>query len=206
MSGRNDHPGQDVLQALLDGELSAEERRPVDGHLDCCPSCRSEMQALETLFCELGAVERDAAVLPSPRFSRHVMAEILHRETAARVRRNRVLVPASAAVLAALVLAALLMPTALPAGPSSAGGSLVMGALLSVVHSMVVIAVEGFDLAGRLAGTVTALGAALPTQVWAICLTLTIVVHGALAYCLRQYGRRRLAGADRPPGAWSVSR
>lgn len=207
MTGVNDHPGQHRLQALVDGELPAAERRRLSGHLDCCPACRAEVRALETLFGELGAVERESAVTLSPRFSRRVMAEILRRETAARVRRNRVLLPAAAAVLAALLLAVLLMPPpSLPADPSPGNGPLVIGALLSVLHNVVVIAVEGLDLAGRLARTVAALGAALPAPAWALCLTLTVAVHLSLAFCLRRYGRGRLAGAARTPRGWSAPR
>jgi anti-sigma factor RsiW len=206
LTGVKGHPGQLQLQALVDGELPEAERRRLSGHLDYCPSCRGEVRALETLFGELGTVEREIALPLSPRFSRRVMAEILRRETAARVRRNRVLLPAAAAVLAALVLAALLMPPLLPAGPATAGGALVMGALLSVVHSIVIVFVEGFDLAGRLTRTVVSLGTAVPGPIWAIFLSLTIAVHGALAYCLRQYGRRRLSGAGRPSGGWSEPR
>jgi len=39
------HPG-DLLSAYVDGESPAAERRMIDGHLDECASCRSELAVL----------------------------------------------------------------------------------------------------------------------------------------------------------------
>lgn len=48
------HVDEGVLQALADGELSAEERDAVQRHLDACAACRAEMEALRTASVTLG--------------------------------------------------------------------------------------------------------------------------------------------------------
>lgn len=191
------HPGGEALQSWLDGELTGEQHQELAGHLDVCTRCREELGSLQTLFGELEDLERSAAPEPGPQFSRRVMVEIVRQETAQRVRRNRVMVPAAAAAILALVLAVWMMPSA---GLSSAAGSgggmalpVLLGALLKVLHSGVVLAAEGLDLVFRLTRTITALMTTLPVSVWAACLTLLCVVHGALALCLQQYARRYYA-------------
>ncbi len=197
-SGNNQHhPGGMELQSWLDGELSGEQRREVAGHLEACTGCREELRSLQALFGELESLEQTAVPEPGQQFSRRVMVEIIRHETAERVRRNRVMVPAAAAAVLALVLAFSLMPSpGLPSGAGSEGGMalpVLLGALLKVVHSGVVLAAEGLDLVSRLTRTVSALLTALPVSVWAACLTLFFAVHGALAICLQQYARRNFA-------------
>ncbi len=194
MTREHQHPQAEELQARLDGQLSLEEQREVDAHLQGCARCCGERAALELLFGELAALEQTAGPEPGPRFSRRVMAEILRRETEARVRRNRVMVPAAAAVFLALVLALWLAPSpGLPLGAGAGGGPafhVLVGAMLKVVHSGAVMVAEGLDLAFRLARTTSALLAALPGTVWAACLVLFFAVHGALALLLQDYARR----------------
>ena len=45
------------LSALLDGELAAEERREVAGHLEVCAACQRELALLARLDAALGALE-----------------------------------------------------------------------------------------------------------------------------------------------------
>lgn len=185
------------MQSWLDGELPEEQRQEVASHLEGCTRCREELRFLESLFGELESLERTAVPEPGPRFSHRVMADILRQETAERVRRNRVMVPAAAAAIIALVLAFCLVPSpGLPSAAESGGGlalPVLVGALLKVVHSGAVLAVEGLELASRLTRTVSALLTTLPVSVWAACLFLFCTVHGALALCLQQYARRYFA-------------
>lgn len=197
MTREHHHPQADELQARLDGQLSLEEQREVDAHLQECARCRGDCASLELLFGELATLEQTGPV-PGPRFSRRVMAEILRRDTEARVRRNRVMVPAAAAVFLALVLALWLAPSpGVPMGAGAGGGPafhVLVGAMLKVVHSGAVMVAEGLDLAFRLARTTSGLLAALPGTVWAACLALFCAVHGALALLLQQYARRNHGG------------
>jgi anti-sigma factor (TIGR02949 family) len=48
------------LSAWLDGELAAEERREVAGHLEVCPECRRELALLKRLDEALGSLEAPA--------------------------------------------------------------------------------------------------------------------------------------------------
>jgi hypothetical protein len=169
----------------------------VAGHLEACAGCREELHSLQALIGELDTLEQTAVPEPGPQFSRRVMVEIFRQQTAERVRRNRVMVPAAAAAILALALACWLMPVpGLPSAAGSGGGPalpVLAGALLNVIHSGVILAAEGLDLVTRLARTISALLAALPVSVWAACLTLFCMVHGALALCLQQYARRNFA-------------
>ncbi len=47
------HVDEGALQALLDGELSAEERYGADRHLEGCAACRAELNALRSASGEL---------------------------------------------------------------------------------------------------------------------------------------------------------
>lgn len=56
---------QDMISCAIDGELSANERRALSHHLECCPDCRSvyaQMQQLTTSL-QQSAVEPPAALL-----------------------------------------------------------------------------------------------------------------------------------------------
>jgi hypothetical protein len=66
---------------------------------------------------------------------------------------------------------------------------------------------EGLELVVRLARTSSALLAALPSSVWAGCLTLFCAVHGALFLCLQKYTRRYLVPyGPGPQGRGSTNR
>jgi len=188
------HPDGAELQAWLEGDLSGQAGDELAGHLETCARCGNERHSFEQLFDELEAVEQNVATEPGPQFSRRVMAGILHQETAGRVRRNRVMVPAAAAAFLAMVLALWLLPApGLTTAADSTGGvafPVLLGAILKIVHSGAVMISEGLDLAFRLARTVSVLLATLPVSVWAACLALFGAVHGALFLCLQQYARR----------------
>ncbi len=53
-----------LMSAKLDGELSAEEAKALEGHLRVCPSCRREMEELERLHSLLGALPAEPLPLP----------------------------------------------------------------------------------------------------------------------------------------------
>ena len=52
MSLPADHP-EELLPWYVNGTLSPEERQRVEAHLDQCPSCRGEVQALRSLRREI---------------------------------------------------------------------------------------------------------------------------------------------------------
>lgn len=54
------HDEQAWLSALIDGELSGEERSRVEAHLPACASCRSEVQALRFVKERLSRADRRA--------------------------------------------------------------------------------------------------------------------------------------------------
>ena len=55
MSLPADHP-EELLPWYVNGTLSPEERQRVEAHLDQCPSCRGEVQALRSLRREIKGV------------------------------------------------------------------------------------------------------------------------------------------------------
>ena len=46
----NKHPSDESLQSYLDGELSHQERRELEAHLQVCPECAAELAQLRSLF------------------------------------------------------------------------------------------------------------------------------------------------------------
>src|SRR3954454_17333205 len=65
MSSFGTHPGEDLLLRYLDGELAGNQPREILAHLDACPECRADFQAMQ-------AVAADCA-----RYHETVMAENL---------------------------------------------------------------------------------------------------------------------------------
>ncbi|MCB2223974.1 MAG: zf-HC2 domain-containing protein [Actinobacteria bacterium] len=62
------HPG-DLLSALLDGELTAAERRDVHTHLESCARCRDEYEAVRATrdaVRELPLLDLPPGLLPTP--------------------------------------------------------------------------------------------------------------------------------------------
>ena len=70
MSQSRHRPGNDQLQALLEGLL------PDSGHLDHCPACRERLSAFRLLFDDLDRLEQGPGPEPGPEFSTRVMAVI----------------------------------------------------------------------------------------------------------------------------------
>lgn len=67
------HPG-DLLSALLDNELSLEERARVKTHLEACRECRIELEttsAMRDTLRELPMLDPPPGLLPQPSPARH---------------------------------------------------------------------------------------------------------------------------------------
>jgi hypothetical protein len=92
------HPDQGVLQAHVDGELSAVAREELSRHLDACPLCRAEVIELEALAgrvrSELLHVHAPAPDLGAARWL--VRGRRIER---AKERRSRIAVAASVLLL-----------------------------------------------------------------------------------------------------------
>ena len=84
----SDHIAE-LLNAYLDGELNSSQRRKVEAHLENCPSCVDEFEALETLSGTL-------AEIPLPEFS---PPEQLAANVALRLPRTPVKAPTSRKLL-----------------------------------------------------------------------------------------------------------
>lgn len=95
------------LTALIDGELSPEERARVEAHLSECPACEAERGLLRGALASVAAL---APVEPSAQLRRNVLNAIDEEPQGARgwlrsLLSARFLVPAVAASGAALALA-----------------------------------------------------------------------------------------------------
>jgi anti-sigma factor RsiW len=78
------HLSAELMQGFLDGEVSPREASRVREHTASCARCRSELEAWQTLFSELGEL---ADVAPSAGFRERV----LHSVPEGRARREPVL-------------------------------------------------------------------------------------------------------------------
>jgi len=67
------HPSAEALQGLLERSLAEGERTRVQGHVDECARCRSELEGWSVLFEQLGSL---GEVAPSRDFSERVMAAL----------------------------------------------------------------------------------------------------------------------------------
>ena len=90
---------QRKFSAYLDDELSPEERRIVDSHLEACESCR---EALERMRASWDLLVTMPGAKPSPHAFVRIKARMASQEDKPVSRWERFLVPATAA--AALVL------------------------------------------------------------------------------------------------------
>jgi len=103
-----------LLHGHVDGLLSPVMALPLQHHLDACGSCRRELTALWRVS---DAVRSLTPARPPARIWQQVAARRLAGRPVARAWRRRLLVPATAASLAALgVLAVLLRPVMQPLG------------------------------------------------------------------------------------------
>lgn len=78
----DDHLSAERLQAFLDGELPGREQAAVRAHVDGCARCRTEMEAWESLFDDLGEL---ATLAPSGAFRDRIL-ESLPEKAGARER------------------------------------------------------------------------------------------------------------------------
>ncbi len=69
----NPHPGPERLQALLEGQLSAEERLSLEEHVASCARCSAEVEAWTLLFSTLGELPE---LSPREGFDERVMADV----------------------------------------------------------------------------------------------------------------------------------
>lgn len=67
------HPSAEALQGFLERSLAEGERGRVQGHLEGCARCRSELEGWSVLFEQLGSL---GEVAPSRDFSARVMAAL----------------------------------------------------------------------------------------------------------------------------------
>lgn len=93
-----------LLDALLDGELAADEMVAVRRHLSSCISCSQEYQALKLLKSELKRLNRAA---PDSKFEDRLL-EFVDSESRRRPRvaRKRIRIAACAAMLVGVMAAA----------------------------------------------------------------------------------------------------
>ena len=69
-----------LLLAYLDGDLAADTRADLDGHLERCPGCRAELQALQETLALVAGIP---APEPSEAFWQQYLREIRLRATPA---------------------------------------------------------------------------------------------------------------------------
>ncbi len=91
----------ELLGPYVLGELTAEEERGLERHLEGCPECRNELEIIRHTH---DLLRKEAATVPPPELKDRVLAQATS-ETSERSRsRWRLLVPAAAALLVVAVL------------------------------------------------------------------------------------------------------
>jgi Putative zinc-finger len=100
------------IGALLLGQLPEEERFATEAHLDGCPACRADAEALAPVASLLGRADPDRllpAPAPPPRLGQRIVSRIAAERRAERRRRTRLRLglAASAAVAAGAVVVTL---------------------------------------------------------------------------------------------------
>jgi len=97
------------IGALLLGQLPEDERFATEAHLDGCPACRADAEALARVASLLGRADPDRLVpapAPPPRLGERIVGRIAVERRAERRRRTRLRVGLTAAVAAAAAAAA----------------------------------------------------------------------------------------------------
>ena len=95
------------IGALVLGQLSEDERFATEAHLDGCPACRADAEALAPVASLLGRTDPDRlAPAPPPRLGERIVGRIAVERRAERRRRTRLRVGLTAAVAAAAAAAA----------------------------------------------------------------------------------------------------
>ena len=97
------------IGALVLGQLSEDERFATEAHLDGCPACRADAEALARVASLLGRADPDRLVpapAPPPRLGERIVGRIAVERRAERRRRTRLRVGLTAAVAAAVAAAA----------------------------------------------------------------------------------------------------
>jgi len=96
------------IGALLLGQLPEEERFATEAHLDGCPACRAEAEALAPVASLLGRADPDRlmpAPAPPPRLGERIVGRIAVERRAERRRRTRLRLGLTAAATAAAAAA-----------------------------------------------------------------------------------------------------
>jgi anti-sigma factor RsiW len=112
---------RESLGAYALGHLPAEERAGLEAHLEGCPSCRAEVEQLESLVQPLSLADParfETTPVPPPTLAVRVAAAIARERLSRRRRRMRFGFALSGAVAAAAVaLALVVLPGGGSAGP-----------------------------------------------------------------------------------------
>jgi len=56
----NRHPSTEQLSSYMDGEIGSSKAAEIEEHLDLCPACRTQLEAMERLVSGLQRVQRPA--------------------------------------------------------------------------------------------------------------------------------------------------
>ncbi len=120
----SEHRIKELLGPYALGDLSAEEKRELERHLEACPECRSELGLLRQTH-EL--LEEATAGGPPPQLKARVLAQATGETPARPGSRWRLWIPAAAALLVVTVLSVGLFQPII--GDSSAGVPLTAAAL-----------------------------------------------------------------------------
>ena len=106
------------------GELTTDEERELEHHLEGCPECRNELESIRRTH---EILRKEAATAPPPELKDRVLAQATGEISERSRSRWRLLVPAAAALLVVAVLGVGLLPAFLD--DSSAGLPLTATAL-----------------------------------------------------------------------------
>jgi anti-sigma-K factor RskA len=91
----------ELLGPYVLGELTAEEERGLERHLEGCPECRNELEIIRHTH---DLLRKEAATVPPPELKDRVLAQATGEISERSRSRWRLLVPAAAALLVVAVL------------------------------------------------------------------------------------------------------